>query len=85
MEVVPIAMHSKNSLDFSDKQLGFITFQPKCCNCLDFQVNIQLTSANYTKHASCNCLDFQVNIQRYDGSGRAGKCCNCLDFQVLFF
>ena len=41
MEVVTIAMHSKNSLDFSDKQLGFITFRPKGCNYLDFQVNIQ--------------------------------------------
>lgn len=41
MEVVTIAMHSKNSLDFSDIQLGFITFQPIGCNYLDFQVNIQ--------------------------------------------
>ena len=37
MEVVTIAMHSKNSLDFSDKQLEFITFQPKGCNYLIFK------------------------------------------------
>ena len=37
MEVVTIATHSKNSLDFSDKQLGFITFQPKVVTTLIFK------------------------------------------------
>ena len=63
MEVVTIATHSKNLLDFSDKQLGFITFQPKGCNCLDFQVNIQRSFNEAYLAERCNYFDFQVNIQ----------------------
>ncbi len=63
MEVVTIAMHSKKSLDFSDKQLGFITFQPKGCNYFDFQVNIQPRERMAESKRGCNYFDFQVNIQ----------------------
>ena len=63
MEVVTIAMYSKNSLDFSDIQLGFITFQPIGCNYLDFQVNIQQQKMGLVRTGSCNHLYFQVNIQ----------------------
>ena len=82
MEVVTIAMHSKNSLDFSDKQLGFITFQPKGCNYFDFQVNIQQVFNYRVSLRRCNYFDFQVNIQRYGFQGYGSYRCNYFDFQV---
>ena len=82
MEVVAMAMHSKNSLDFCDIQLEFIVFRLSGCINLDFQVNIQQRTTNRTSSRCCINLDFQVNIQPDVKYIPYLLSCINLDFQV---